>query len=55
MEDITGHVAPNQVQFGPEHFLAFMLPNFKSMILTQLLDAKKDDGPTLFYLMGQCF
>ncbi len=31
------------------------LPNFKSKILTQLLDAKKEDGPILFNLMGQCF
>jgi hypothetical protein len=32
-----------------------MLPNFKSKILTQLLDAQKADGPLLFNLMGQCF
>jgi hypothetical protein len=32
-----------------------MLPNFKSKISTRLLDAKKDNGPTLFNLMGQCF
>jgi hypothetical protein len=46
---------PDQAQFGPEYFLAFTLPNFKSKILTQILDLKKDDGPTLFSLMGQCF
>jgi hypothetical protein len=32
-----------------------MLPNFKSKILTRLLDTQKNDGPTLFNLMGQCF
>ncbi len=31
-----------------------MLPNFKSKILTQLLDTQKDDGPLLLNLMGQC-
>jgi hypothetical protein len=31
---ITGHVAPNQAQFGTEYFLAYTLPNFKSKILT---------------------
>ncbi len=55
MKDITGHIAPNQAQFGPKYFLTFMLLDFKSKILTQLLDAKKDYGPTLFNLMGQCF
>ena len=53
--EITGHVAPNQAQFGTEYFLAYMLPNFKSKILTQLSDMQKDDGPLLFSLMGQCF
>ncbi len=52
-KDIIGHVAPNQAQFGPEYFLVFTLSDFKSKILTQLLDAKKDYGPTLFNLMGQ--
>jgi hypothetical protein len=52
-EDITGHVAPNQAQFGPKYFLAFMLPDFKSKILTQLSEAKKEDGLTLLNLMGQ--
>jgi len=33
-KEITGHVAPNQAQFGTEHFLAYMLPDFKSKILT---------------------
>jgi hypothetical protein len=32
-----------------------MLPNFKSKILTQLLDTQKDNGPLLFSLLGQCF
>jgi hypothetical protein len=54
-KDITGHVAPNQAQFRPKYFLAFMLLDFKSKILTQLSEAKKEDGPTLFNLMGQCF
>jgi hypothetical protein len=38
-KEITGHVAPNQAQFVAEYFLAYTLPNFKSKILTQLLDA----------------
>ncbi len=32
-----------------------MLPDFKSKILTQLLDAQKDNGPLLFSLMSKCF
>ncbi len=32
-----------------------MLPNFKSMILTRLSDAQKDNGLLLFSLLGQCF
>jgi hypothetical protein len=54
-KEITGHVAPNQVQFGTEHFLAFTLPGFKSKILTRLSDTQKDNGLLLFSLMGQCF
>jgi hypothetical protein len=27
-KEITGHVAPNQAQFGTEYFLAYTLPNF---------------------------
>jgi hypothetical protein len=52
---ITGHVTPDQAQFGPEYFLSFTLPDFKSKILTQLSEAKMEDGPILFNLMGQCF
>jgi hypothetical protein len=33
-KEITGHIAPDQARFGPEYFLAFTLPNFKSKILT---------------------
>ncbi len=33
----------------------YTLPNFKSKILTRLLDTQKDNGPLLFNLMGQCF
>jgi hypothetical protein len=33
----------------------YTLPDFKSMILTQLLAEQKEDGPLLFNLMGQCF
>ncbi len=40
-KEITGHVAPNLAQFSAEYFLAYMLPNFKSKILTQLLDLQK--------------
>jgi hypothetical protein len=54
-KEITGCIAPDQARFGPEYSLVFTLPDFKSKILTQLLDAQKDDGPTLFNLMGQCF
>jgi hypothetical protein len=42
-------------QFGTEYFLAYTLPDFKSKILTQHLDAQKSHGPLLFNLMGQCF
>ena len=55
MKDITGHVVPDQAQFGPKYFLAFMLLDFKSKIHTWLLEAKKEDNPILFSLMGQCF
>jgi hypothetical protein len=54
-KDITGYIAPDQAQFGPEYSLVFTLPYFKSKILTRLLDAQKDNCPTLFYLMGVCF
>ncbi len=54
-KEITGQVAPNQALFGAEYFLAYMLHNFKSKILTRLSDAQKADGPLLFNLMGQCF
>jgi hypothetical protein len=33
-KEITSHVAPDQAQFGAEYFLAYMLPDFKSKILT---------------------
>ena len=52
-KEITGHVAPNQAQFGDEYFLAYTLPDFKSKILTQLSAEQKDDGPLLFSLIGQ--
>jgi hypothetical protein len=54
-KEVTGHVMPDQAQFGAEYFLAYTLPDFKSKILTQLLDAQKDNGPLLFSLLGQCF
>ncbi len=54
-KEITGHVAPDQARFGAEYFLAYTLSNFKSKILTQLLDLQKDNGPLLFSLLGQCF
>ncbi len=38
-----------------EYFLAYMLPNFKSKISTQLSNLQKDNGPLLFSLLGQCF
>jgi hypothetical protein len=46
---------PNQAQFGPKYFLMFTLLDFKSKILTQLSEAKKEGSLTLFNLMGQCF
>jgi hypothetical protein len=54
-KEITGHVPPSQAQFGAEYFLTYMLPDFKSKILTQLFDTQKDNGPLLFNLMCQCF
>ncbi len=54
-KEITGHVTPDQAWFGVEYFLAYMLPNFKSKILTRLSDLQKDNGPLLFSLLGQCF
>jgi hypothetical protein len=54
-KEITGHVAPDQAQFGTEYFLAYTLPDFKSKILTRLLDKQKDNGPLLLSLMGQGF
>jgi hypothetical protein len=33
-KEFTGHVAPNQAQFGTEYFLVYTLPDFKSKILT---------------------
>ncbi len=54
-KEITGHVMPDQAQFGAEYFLAYTLPNFNSKILTQLSDAQKDNDPLLFSLLGQCF
>ncbi len=54
-KEITGHMAPDQAQFGAESFLAYTLPDFKSKILTHLSAEQKDDGPLLFSLMGQCF
>ena len=54
-KEITGHVAPDQAQFGVEYFLAYTLPNFKSKILTQLSDAQKADGPLLFNLWVNAF
>ncbi len=54
-KEITGHITPNQAWFGKDYFLAYMLPDFKSKILTRLLDLQKDNGPLLFSLLGQCF
>ncbi len=54
-KEITGHVAPDQAQFGAEYFLAYTLPDFKSKILTRLSDSQKDNGLLLFSLLGQCF
>jgi hypothetical protein len=54
-KEITRHDVPDQARFGAEYFLAFMLPNFKSKILTRLMDTQKDNCSTLFNMMGQCF
>ncbi len=40
-KEITSNVVPNQAWFGVEYFLAYMLPDFKSKILTWLSDAQK--------------
>jgi hypothetical protein len=54
-KEITGHIAPDQAQFGAEYFLAYRLPDFKSKIFARLLAEQKDNGPLLFNVMGQCF
>jgi hypothetical protein len=54
-KEITGHGTLDQAQFGTEYFLAYTLPDFKSNILTQLLEEQEDDGTLLFNLMGPCF
>ncbi len=54
-KEITRHVAPDQARFGAEYFLAYILPDFKSKILTQLSADQKDNGLLLFSLMGQFF
>jgi hypothetical protein len=54
-KEITGHVVPDQAQFGAECFLAYTLPDFKSKILTRLWDTQKGHGPLLFSLLGQWF
>jgi hypothetical protein len=54
-KEITSQIVPNQALFGAEYFLAYTLPDFKSKILTWLLDAQKTNGPLLFNLMGKCF
>jgi hypothetical protein len=41
-KEITGHVAPNQAQFGVEYFLAYTLPNVKSKIFPRLSDTQKE-------------
>ncbi len=54
-KEITGHVAPDRAWFGAEYFPAYMLPDFKSKILTWLSNSQKDDGPLQFSLLHQCF
>jgi hypothetical protein len=54
-KEITGHVVPDQAQFGAEYFLVYTLPNFKSKILTQLSDSQKDNGSLLFSPPGSVF
>jgi hypothetical protein len=54
-KEITGLVTPKQVRFSAKYFLTYMLPKFKSKILTRLLDTQKNNDPLLFSLMGQCF
>jgi hypothetical protein len=46
-KEITGHITPDQGQFGAKYFLMFTVPDFKLKILTPLLDAQKEDGPML--------
>jgi hypothetical protein len=54
-KDHTRHVVPDQAQFRPKYFLPFTPPDFKSKIVTPLSKTKKEDSPTLYSLMGQCF
>ena len=54
-KELTGSIAPDQACFGPEFFLAQMLPDFESKIVSCLPANKQRDGPMLFLLMEQCF
>jgi hypothetical protein len=54
-QDNTGNVAPDQAWSGPKYFLPLTLLDFKSNISTQLAEAKKEDGQTLFKMMCQYF
>jgi hypothetical protein len=42
-KEITGHVAPDQAQFGMEYFLAYTLPDFKSKIFNYWLRKRPMD------------
>ena len=53
-KEYSASIAPDQVRFGPEFFLAMTLPDFKHQVVNRLLANKKEDGPTLFPLLEQC-
>ena len=54
-KELTGSIAPNRAHFGPEFFLAQMLPDFELKIALRLPLNKQRDGPMLFPLLEQCF
>ena len=54
-KDYTGLVLSDQARFGPEYYLSFTLPDFKSRILGQIHEDKWNDGDMLFMLIDQCF
>ena len=52
-KEYSASVASNQAHFGPEFFLAKILPDFKHQVVNCLTVNKKKDGPTLFPLWNK--